>query len=563
LSSTIDRTAWALAAGTMVMLLVGLGAADIVGDDEAREVGLMMDVARGHVLWPRFNEQLLLDKPPLFHWIGGALIWLLGFSERVCRLPAAVCAAGLVGVTAHAGRALLGARAGLAAGLLLAATASLASHGRTARPDTLVLLLHTLAMLAAYRWWHGQSRRGAVAVLVWVGLAILAKGPVSPLLVLVALVPFLVWNADLGRLRELATPAGTAALLVLGGGWYAAALWGWGWAFVEQHLLGRYVGNLVGGLAAGEPYSADSLLYHLTFYPLHLPGVLMPWTPFAAVACWTLWRPRSTRDPRVRFLLCWALAPVLLFTPAEYKLRYYLLPALPPLALFTAPVVAQLAERMTLPLRVTRQGMLLAAVGALTLVTTAAVVLHDPTRLSNSDQMRLGALLSIVPGGSTGFIVLVGIAAGVLAGVVACRAWILLPPLVLGAGLAWNLVGLPALEQATSTIGSLRPFAVVIAQHVERAEPLASYGPTPRSLVVYLDRAIPSLRRDPAAVTPGLALLASPRAHARLSARGVVGDPIAMGSGRIENLRERRLILCRGLAPRPDAAAAPAPAESR
>jgi hypothetical protein len=177
--------------------------------------------------------------------------------------------------------------------------------------------------------------------------------------------------------------------------------------------------------------------------------------------------------------------------------------------------------------------------------------------------MRLGALLSIVPGGSTGFIVLVGIAAGVLAGVVACRAWILLPPLVRGAGLAWNLVGLPALEQATSTIGSLRPFAVVIAQHVERAEPLASYGPTPRSLVVYLDRAIPSLRRDPAAVTPGLALLASPRAHARLSARGVVGDPIAMGSGRIENLRERRLILCRGLAPRPDAAAAPAPAEAR
>jgi hypothetical protein len=45
-----------------------------------------------------------------------------------------------------------------------------------------------------------------------------------------------------------------------------------------------------------------------------------------------------------------------------------------------------------------------------------------------------------------------------------------------------------------------------------------------------------------------MAVLVSPRAHARLSARGVVGDPIAMGSGRIENLRERRLILCRGLA---------------
>jgi 4-amino-4-deoxy-L-arabinose transferase-like glycosyltransferase len=452
-------------------------------------------------------------------------------------------------VTAHAGRELLGPRAGLAAGLLLASTASLVSHGRTARPDTLVLLLHSLAMLAAYRWLHGGARRSAIAVMVWVGLAILAKGPVSPLLVLTALVPFLVWNAELGRLRELLTPAGTAALLVLGGGWYAAALWGWGWPFVEQHLLGRYVGNLVGGLAAGEAYSPNSLLYHLTFYPVHLPAVLLPWTPFAAVAVWTLRRPGATRDPRVRFLLCWALAPVLLFTPAEYKLRYYLLPALPPLALFTGPVVAQLAGRMTQPLRVTGQAMLVSAVGALAVVAVAALVLHDPTRLSRSDQMRLGALLAILPGGQAGFIGLIGIAAGLLAGILACRAWILLPPVLLGAGFAWAVVGLPALELATSTLGSLRPFAVVIAQHVPPSEPLVTYGPTPRSLVVYLDRPIPSLRRDPSAITPGMSVLAGPRAHARLHARGMVGEPLASGSGRVENLQERRLILCRGLAP--------------
>jgi 4-amino-4-deoxy-L-arabinose transferase-like glycosyltransferase len=33
---------------------------------------------------------MLLDKPPLFHWIGGALVWLFGFSELICRLPAAM-----------------------------------------------------------------------------------------------------------------------------------------------------------------------------------------------------------------------------------------------------------------------------------------------------------------------------------------------------------------------------------------------------------------------------------------------------------------------------------------
>jgi hypothetical protein len=204
---------------------------------------------------------------------------------------------------------------------------------------------------------------------------------------------------------------------------------------------------------------------------------------------------------------------------------------------------------MTQPLRVTGQAMLVSAVGALAVVAVAALVLHDPTRLSRSDQMRLGALLAILPGGQAGFIGLIGIAAGLLAGILACRAWILLPPVLLGAGFAWAVVGLPALELATSTLGSLRPFAVVIAQHVPPSEPLVTYGPTPRSLVVYLDRPIPSLRRDPSAITPGMSVLAGPRAHARLHARGMVGEPLASGSGRVENLQERRLILCRGLAP--------------
>src|SRR5262249_31040427 len=176
------------------------------------------------------------------------------------------------------------------------------------------------------------------AALVFIGLATLAKGPVAPALFAVTFGLFLLWQRQVHRLRQFITPAGVAAFVVLGLGWYALAWAGWGEEFVHQHLMGRYVRNLVGGLATGHAYSPKPWYFHLFFYPQHLPGLVWPWTPFIAVALWQVWREGGLRDPRARFLLCWTVAPILVFTPAEAKPRYYPLPSPPPLPLLTAPV---------------------------------------------------------------------------------------------------------------------------------------------------------------------------------------------------------------------------------
>src|SRR6266581_1730036 len=253
-----------LAAGYLVAALHGLGASDIVGDDEAREAGIVQDIAAGHWLWPRFNGELLPDKPVLYHWLAALPCAAAGFSETAVRLPSALAGAALVAWTAALGADLLGAPAVLA------------------------------------------------------------------------------WQGELRRLPRLVTAPGLAAFAVLGLGWYAAALAGWGRLFVHEHLAGRYLRNLAGGLAAGGAYSPKPLAYHLLFYAKHLPAIALPWTPFAVLALWQAWRTGGFRDPRLRFLVCWAAAPVVAFTPAEWKLRYYLLPSLPALALVTAPAVLRL-----------------------------------------------------------------------------------------------------------------------------------------------------------------------------------------------------------------------------
>ncbi|HUE30415.1 MAG TPA: glycosyltransferase family 39 protein [Verrucomicrobiae bacterium] len=538
MSSRASRAGLLLAAGYLLAALHGLGASDIVGDDEAREAGIVQDVVAGHWLWPRFNDELLPDKPVLYHWLAALPCAAAGFSETAVRLPSALAGAALVATTAALGADLLGARAGLAAAALLATTPALFAHARVARPDVLLVLLLSLALGCAFRWWRDERRRDATAALVWLGAATAAKGPVAPVLFALTLGGFLAWQRDLRRLRRIVTLPGLVAFAVLGLGWYAVALAGWGGLFVHEHLVGRYARNLLGGLAAGGPYSPKPLAYHLFFYPKHLLAVALPWTPFTALALWRAGRTGGFRDARLRFLLCWAAAPLVAFTPAEWKLRHYLLPALPALALVTAPVVTELlAEPVR---RLSSRGLAALAAVAAGAVALAAVVPAPP--LSPSDRSTLDALLGVAPGGPAVAVAAVGFVAGVLLVALAWRAWAALLALVAAGTVLWMAAGQPALEAAISRRDSLAPFARAVAARYPPPARLAFWQETIRPVAVYVGRPMPPLRR-PKQLAAGLALVGSEPALSSLLDAGVIGFPRLEAEGRMGNLARGRVLL--------------------
>jgi len=545
LTWSASRWGLLLAGAWLVLALHGLGAADIVGDDEAREAGIVQDVVAGHWLLPRFNDQLLPDKPILYHWLAAAPCALAGFSETAVRLPSALAGAALVWWTTTFGAALFGRTAGVVAGILLATTPTFLDHARVARPDVLLALLLALALGAAFRWWRDGARRDAAWALAWVGAGVLAKGPVAPALSGATLVAFLAWQRQLRRLPGLLTVPGVAAALVLGLGWYAVALAGWGGRFVHEHLVGRYVGNVVGGLMVGKAYSQRSVLYHLLFYPKHLLVVALPWTPLVAVAVWQLWRAGRVRDPRARFLVCWALAPVVVFTPAQWKLRYYLLPSLPALACLAAPVVtALLAAPLPKTGRVPRA--VAALVVAALVVAAGWLALTHADRFADADRAVLASLATVAATSSAA--ALLGFGLGVAVVTVALFAWPGLVAVTAAAVVAWSAIGLPAMEQATSRRDSLRPFAEAARA---AALPLAFYGPTVRPIVVYVGHPIPTLHRKPDALLPHTLVIATEPDYHSLVEHARLGPPLAIATGRASNLTSTRLVLAETRQPKP------------
>jgi len=533
-----------LATAFLLAALHGIGDHAIVGDDEAREVGIVQDILRGRVLLPRFNDELLPDKPILTHWLAASAVAVAGFSETAVRFPSAIAGAGIVWWTTAFGQRLLGAPAGVAAGGLIATMPALFSRSRLARPDVVMLLLLVLALAAAWSAWRDGDRRRASAAWTWLGLATFAKGPVAPALAGATLALFLLWERDWRAARRLVTLSGVLAFAGLGGSWYLAALVGWGDTFVEQHLLGRYLRNLAGGLAEGRPYSPKSLLYHLTFYPLHLPAIVLPWTPLIAAALWSLWRSGGHRDPRARFLLCWLVSPVLVFAPAEWKLRYYLLPALPAAALLAAPLAVRLLEQGAAPLRVTRQSLLLALAVMGATILAAALLPSHPQWLSASDRRTLEALAALV---ETPAAVALGVGAltGIVAVIVACRAWGVLVVLCGALTALWLLVAAPALDRSTAARDGLRDFAREVAARVPPGEPLVFYDEPVRTIVVYLGRPIPSIRRRTEQLPRDGWVLAAAPAYRALFETGHVTPPLLRASGRLGSLGRGEIVLAK------------------
>lgn len=539
-----ERAPLVLGVAFFLLVLPGLRSA-ITGDDEAREVGIVQDVVAGHWLWPRFNDELIPDKPVLSHWLAAVPCAIAGCSEAAVRLPTALAGAGVVAWTTHVGMRMLGPAPGIAAGVLLATSPAFAARARVARPDMLMLLFLGPALGLAFRAHREGRRADATLALVLLGLATLAKGPVAPALFATTLLGFLAWQRELGRVQTLVTLPGLVAFLVLGAGWYVLALVGWGEEFVRQHLVGRYLRNLAGGMVAGEAYSPKPLFHHLTFYPLHLLAIALPWTPLVIAAVVRLGRRAGFRSPLVRFLMCAALAPVVVFTPAEWKLRYYLLPSLPALALLAGPLAADLVSRPIGRPRLTRASLAAATLVVVGGAAAAWIALARPDLLSRGDQATVSDLVRVLPGRSAAAL-LAGALVGIGGSAIALGLWGPLIALTAALAAGWVAVGAPVVAAAAPGPASFRRFALAARARFPAPSGLAFYGEPVRTVVVYVGRPVRSLGRDPDAVTPGLGVIASEAAHARLAAAGVVGEPLARAHGRVGNLAHGTLVLAEG-----------------
>ncbi len=333
------RAAVAGAVVAALTTLPGLGVGTLWDNSEtaygevAREILLTHDWVVMHL-----NSVPYFVQPPLYFWLGAIFSQFAGPTPFAMRLPSALATIALCGFTGYAVARQAGARVGIFAAVILATSLMQAVIGRLAIMDALLDL--TVAMTIF--WWFRalETGRDRYAIFGWIaaGFGFLAKGPVAPVVALLVIVPFFLWNR-----RVEPTHAPSARAWIAGLAAFVAVAAPWPIALVAHYHLAplqKLIGEYTIGRYTGVVENQSGPIWY--YVPVIILG-FFPWIAFLPMAVAYGVRglragavENSATARLVRLAFAWGLMPLLFFSFASTKLPNYVALEFPALALLTA-----------------------------------------------------------------------------------------------------------------------------------------------------------------------------------------------------------------------------------
>lgn len=334
----------------------------------------------GGLAVPMLQDQPRLNKPPMIYWVQAAsAATLTGGNPKhdaiwMYRVPSVLAAIGVALLTWHLGRRMYTDLVGVIGGWIIAVAPVFAWEATQARAD-MVLVCFTLATMAmlwriverTMRQSTPASKPPAHRSVLWcppdvaamwvcVALGILTKGPITPMVVVLAVVSLAIMDRRMNIVRATKPLHGVAIIVLFLVPWVAMVS--------RQYGLDKYV-DLVLHETVGRSATSREGHWGPPGYHTLLQTVLMwPGSLVTYLSVWWFYRlARPTKaggdgsDLRARFLLAWVVPSWVVFECVATKLPHYTMPMYPALAIISARGIFAAAGgslgNMLRPVRVT------------------------------------------------------------------------------------------------------------------------------------------------------------------------------------------------------------------
>lgn len=348
----------------------------------------------GDWITPQFDYGVpFWGKPPLHTWLSALGMYVFGVNGFGARIFIFLSGLAVVALSGLFMKRQGGTHQALVVMVVLFTSVLFFGASAFVMTDMVMVLGTKLSMVAFFTCVTDQSASKIWGYLFFVGLAIglLAKGPTATVL---TLMPIGLW-VMIGRrwtgLAALPWVWGTVVLLMLTLPWYIAAEIKTP-GFLRYFIIGEHferftVPGWTGDLYGSGHARAKGMIW------IYWLGALLPWTGFAA---WLLLRPKAIAEAVNAgspdwhgYLFLWAIAPMLLFTPAANILAAYVLPGVPAASLLLVSLWATIQGG---PRRTVKTIFGLAVVGTTVLfLAVTLTVRFSPETLSLKSQRALVA----------------------------------------------------------------------------------------------------------------------------------------------------------------------------
>jgi 4-amino-4-deoxy-L-arabinose transferase-like glycosyltransferase len=305
--------------------LPGLGSLEIKGEEGRRILPAVTMLETGNYLVPQVGSEPYYRKPPLVNWLVAASFKLTGIrNEWTARLPSVLCILAVALAFVTVARGSLGANGSLIAALIWMVNFGMIEKGRLIEIEALYVSLFGLALICWLSWWHQRRSAWLLWTVPWIflGLGVLAKGPVHLLFFYAVVVAVLHRTGELRKLRHPAHLAGILILLGIFAAWAVPY-----WQAVRGENLAQTWSVQLTGRFTGDDFKLGSWLLNI---PRGL-AYFLPWTLLLPVVPGAVFP--TSREKNLSRALSWGCAvPFLVVNLLPGALPRYSMPVLVPAA---------------------------------------------------------------------------------------------------------------------------------------------------------------------------------------------------------------------------------------
>ncbi len=333
----------------IIIFFLGLGTTGLVDETPPLFAAAARAMSEsGDWLTPKVNGIFRFDKPPLIYWLMGFFyslpkneIWD-SFGTLSARLPSALASLFLmlmIGDTLFcwpqkSNRQFL---TPIVASLGFALSPLIIIWSRTAVSDALLTGILGISLLLFWRRMASENNDQCISAWVFLGFAILVKGPVAFVLALLTITSFLFCQKNWKKLLSKIKPKkGFLITILISVPWYLLELLKEGKPFWDNffgyHNFQRYT-SVVNNHA--EPvwfFIYIMILASLPFTPFLYHGIFKALKDFFKSSK----ESSNVTETLYTYSLCWLMSVLIFFSLSATKLPSYWLPAIPAAALLTS-----------------------------------------------------------------------------------------------------------------------------------------------------------------------------------------------------------------------------------
>jgi len=311
-------------------------------------------VSSGDWVTARLDGVAYLEKAPLIYWAIAASYKIFGATDWAARIPIALSAMALAGLTAAFGIWAFGKRAGFYAGLSISTCIGLFLFTRILIPDVTITATMTLTMWAFLRAIDDEEQRPrlwALLLAVSIGVSLLLKSLIGLVFPAGAALFYLLFTRQLlvAKVWKRLRPAsGLLIILVIAAPWHILATLrnppyfdltfrsvpgeyhGFLWFFFMNEQVLRFL-----NLRFPRDYDTVPRVW---FWLLHLVW-LFPWSVYFPAVVKLSFKPVDRAGKTRLLALCWT-GFLLVFFSFSTTQEYYSMPCYPALALLLGSAMA-------------------------------------------------------------------------------------------------------------------------------------------------------------------------------------------------------------------------------